>query len=211
MSVSTVFCFVRHGETDWNVERRYQGHLDIGLNAKGRGQAAAAAKGLKGQRFDLLYSSDLQRTRDTAAPLSEALVLPVHLEPGLRERHYGVFQGRTVAEVEQMDPEAHDRYHQRDPDFTFGDGESLKDFARRIENTVGRLARQHPGQRLLAIVHGGVLDTIYRRATGLDLRAPRDFLLPNAAFNWIEVKGDHWRVMTWADQQHLRGALDELA
>lgn len=207
----TRFCIVRHGETDWNAQRRLQGHIDIGLNATGQGQAEAAARGLSGRHFDACYSSDLLRTRQTAAAIAAATGLAVQLEPGLRERHYGLFQGRTPAELERDHPEAYAAYRRRDPDHAFGDGESLRDFDRRIAVTLERLAASHPGRTLLLVAHGGVLDVIRRRALGRPLNAPRDFPIPNAALNWIRVGPAGWTLETWADQRHLGSSLDEVA
>lgn len=208
---ATRFCIVRHGETDWNVERRCQGHLDIELNALGRRQALAAAASLAGQRFDSVHTSDLGRTRATAEAIAQRLGLPVCNEPGLRERHYGIFQGRTADEVAAIDPESHDRYRTRDLDHDFGGGETLRAFARRVIQTVDRLAAAHAGQTLLLITHGGVLDVIYRHAHGRDLVSARDFVIPNAAFNWLCVDGRVWHVERWADQDHLAHTLDEVA
>ncbi|HEY6897649.1 MAG TPA: histidine phosphatase family protein [Rhodocyclaceae bacterium] len=204
------FCIVRHGETDWNTQRRLQGHIDIGLNPVGHRQAAAAAQGLVGLHFDAFLASDLLRTRETAAAITAVLGIKPHLEPDLRERHYGVFQGRTADEVAIHFPEAYAAYKSRDEHYEFGDGESLHDFAHRISSTMTRLAETHAGQTVLLVAHGGVLDVIYRRAMGRDLSGPRDFPIPNAALNWISVGPNGWQVELWADQRHLDNALDEL-
>ncbi len=208
---TTRFCIVRHGETDWNIERRHQGHLDIALNNVGRRQALAAADGLAGQRFDAIYSSDLGRTRETADTIAQKLGLQVFDEPGLRERHYGVFQGRTADEVAVVDPESHARYKARDLDHDFDGGETLRGFAARVTATLERLATDHAGETLLLVTHGGVLDVIYRFAHGRDLVSARDFVIPNAAFNWIEARPHGWHVLIWADREHLGRSLDEVA
>ena len=208
---ATRFCIVRHGETDWNAERRLQGHIDIGLNANGLHQAQAAAWGLQPHNFDGCYCSDLLRTQETAAAIAVVTGLRSRLEPGLRERHFGLFQGRTAAEVERDFPEAYAAYLARDIDHPFDDGESLRVFDQRIAATVNRLAAAHPGQTLLLVAHGGVLDVIYRRAHGRDLAGPRDFPIPNAALNWISVCAEGWRVEVWGDQRHLQSSLDEVA
>ena len=207
----TRFCIVRHGETDWNAERRLQGHIDIGLNANGLRQAEAAAWGLQPHAFDACYCSDLLRTQETAAAIAVVTGLRPRLEPGLRERHFGVFQGRTAAEVERDFPEDYAAYVRRDVDHPFDDGESLRAFDARIATTLDKLAACHPGQTVLLVAHGGVLDVIYRRAHGRDLISPRDFPIPNAALNWISVGPEGWWVEVWGDQRHLTSSLDEVA
>ncbi len=206
---TTRICIVRHGETDWNLERRLQGQLDTNLNAAGRAQAEATARGLAQHAFTALYSSDLMRTMQTAMVMAERLALNVHPEPGLRERHYGVFQGLTATELARDYPEAHARFLTRDPDYDFDHGESLRNFATRVTQTVERIASHHAGQTLLLLTHGGVLDIVYRRITGRDLSGPRDFPVPNAALNWIEVEPQGWRLLEWADRSHLQRTLEQ--
>jgi 2,3-bisphosphoglycerate-dependent phosphoglycerate mutase len=208
---TTRFCIVRHGETDWNVERRIQGHVDIPLNALGRVQAEATANGLAGLVFAAAYSSDLARAWATAEIAARRLGLALAAEPGLRERHYGVFQGLTTAEAAERFPAAHARYLARDRDYDFEVGESLSGLAARVAVAVEALAERHRGQSVLLVSHGGVLDVCYRRATGRDLSAPRDFPIPNAALNWIEVGRQGWRLHSWADRRHLERTLEESA
>ncbi|HZV55156.1 MAG TPA: histidine phosphatase family protein [Rhodocyclaceae bacterium] len=207
--IVTRICIVRHGETDWNVERRIQGHIDVPLNAAGRAQAGAAAAGLVGEDFHAAYSSDLDRAWQTAQALAAARGLEVRTATGLRERHYGVLQGLTAAEIAERYPDSHVRYLARDPEYKFTTGESLAAFAGRIVAAVNDLAAAHPGQTLLLVSHGGVLDICYRQATGRDLSSPRDFAIPNAALNWFEVGADGWRLLAWADRRHLERALEE--
>lgn len=206
---ATRICIIRHGETDWNVDRRIQGHVDIPLNAIGQAQAAAAAGGLAGQVFAAAYSSDLERAWRTAETATRALDLLVRAERGLRERHYGILQGLTSAEILARSPRVHARYAARDVDYDFETGEGLASFADRVVATIEHLARRHPGQSVLLVSHGGVLDICYRRATGRDLSAPRDFSIPNAALNWFEIGPSGWRLLAWADRRHLERALEE--
>jgi probable phosphoglycerate mutase len=205
----TRICMVRHGETDWNVEKRIQGHIDISLNAAGQAQADAAAAGLAGHEFHAAYSSDLDRAWQTAQAIGRRRGLEVRRAPGLRERHYGVLQGLTTAEVAVRYPKAYAHYLARTPDHAFRTGETLVDFAARIVAAIEALAAAHPGETLLLVSHGGVLDICYRRATGRDLAAPRDFAIPNAALNWFEVGPDGWQLLAWADRSHLARSLEE--
>ncbi|MBI4985531.1 MAG: histidine phosphatase family protein [Rhodocyclales bacterium] len=207
---STRFCIVRHGETDWNAEKRLQGQIDIPLNAAGRAQAAATAAGLAGRRFDALYSSDLARTWQTAEPIGAALGLPVRAAPALRERHFGKMQGLTGDEARGQFPALHAAHTARDPDYDLDGGESLRRFAARVTAALLELASAHAGQTLLLVAHGGVLDIAYRLATGRDLAGPRDFPIPNAGLNWLEYRAGAWRLLTWGEKAHLDATLDEV-
>ena len=206
---TTRICFVRHGETDWNAEKRIQGQYDIELNETGRAQALAAAFGLAHFNFAAIHASDLRRATQTARAAAERLGLEVVVAPGLRERHYGIFQGLTVAEGAEIYPQAHAHYVARDPDYNFGTGESLHGFAARVAMGVDDIVRYHAGQSVLAVTHGGVLDIIYRRATGRSLEAPRDFTIPNAALNWFDVDARGWHLVKWADRHHLERVLEQ--
>lgn len=205
----TKLCLVRHGETAWNAEGRVQGQLDVPLNERGHAQARAVASALEGECFAALYSSDLARVRQTAGPSARCLGLEVRIEHALRERHYGIFQSHTYTDVRERFPAEYARFKQKDPDFDFGGGESLRNFAERAVGCVMRLAQRHKGQNLLVFTHGGVLEMVYRHVTGRGLSSPRDFELPNAALNWIGVEDDGWRVTAWCDQTHLERALDD--
>jgi len=209
--MTTRLCFVRHGETDWNAEKRIQGHIDLPLNETGRAQALATAFGVAHHSFAALYASDLGRAWQTALAAAERLGLEVRPAPGLRERHYGIFQGLTADEGARKYPDAHARYAARDPDYDFETGESLRAFADRVVAGVEWLVRHHAGQTVLAVSHGGVLDIIYRKATGRTLEAPRDFKIPNCALNWFEFDARGWHLQTWADRHHLERVLEQVA
>ncbi len=207
----TRLCLVRHGETAWNAERRLQGHLDVPLNEVGAAQAEATAAILAAHRFAACYSSDLVRASQTAAAAARVLGLSPRHEPALRERHYGLFQGLTYDEARMHHPDEYARFEARDPEFVFpSGGESLSGFARRIGAALAGIAERHRGEAVLIVTHGGVLDIVHRLATGKTLAAPRDFVIPNAALNWIEFDGSAWHLVAWADRRHLEAARDEL-
>lgn len=209
----TRFCLVRHGETDWNAERRLQGQLDIPLNTQGQRQARqlADAVAAAGHRFDALYSSPLRRAYDTAEPLAHAVGLSVATLPTLMERHFGAMQGARLGDAAQTHPQAWAAYAERSLHHDLYGGESIQAFADRIHAAVNQLAHQHCGQRILLVAHGGVLDMIYRLASGQPLQGQRMIVVPNASLNWLSHDGQGWQVDLWADTRHLgETALDEI-
>ncbi|WP_398313742.1 histidine phosphatase family protein [Zoogloea sp.] len=209
--MTTRICLVRHGETAWNAERRLQGHIDIPLNDIGLAQARATAASLTNQSFEAAYASDLLRARQTADAIATRCTLQPAIDARLRERHYGVFQALTYDEARARFPEDYQHFESRDPEFVFpGGGESLRQFAARIHEALHDIATRHQGGTVLVVTHGGVLDVAHRLATGKPLETPRDFTIPNAALNWIERDGVDWRLIAWAEQRHLKSALDEL-
>lgn len=204
----TTVVLVRHGETDWNVEGRIQGHLDISLNPLGMAQAAAVGKRLAAESFDAIYSSDLQRAYSTALPAAGD---PVRItrEPRLRERHLGVLQGLNGEEALARQSAAWRTFRSRDPDAALEGGESLGVFVRRTVDFVEEARRRSPGGRVLIVTHGGLLDAAYRHATGMPLSAPRDFPIYNASVNVLRHDGNRWRIDTWGDVSHLPRSLDD--
>jgi probable phosphoglycerate mutase len=208
--MTATLCVVRHGETAWNAEGRVQGQLDIPLGPAGHSQARCVASALATRRFAALYSSDLARVRETASPLARKLGLELRIDARLRERHYGIFQGLTYAEAKAKLPADYQRFRAKDPDYAFGTGESLREFFSRSVACLEEIAGRHAGEEALVFTHGGVLEMIYRHATGRGLSTPRDFEVPNAALNWLERAPAGWRVLGWADCAHLDAALDDL-
>ncbi len=210
-TLPTRICLVRHGETEWNAERRIQGQIDIGLNDTGLRQAAAAGRWLKVAGIVALYSSDLKRAWTTALAIGMALDLAVDPVPELRERRYGIFEGLTFAEAQAHHPEGYSAFARRNADYDFENGESLRALHARVTGKLVELAARHPGENIAVVVHGGVLDIINRFVRGNPLELPRDFLIPNAGLNWIVTVDGGWAIESWGETAHLEaGARDEL-
>ncbi len=211
---STRITAIRHGETAWNVDTRIQGQLDIGLNAKGRWQAGRAGLAMASEDIDVVYSSDLWRAYDTALSVAQPHGLNVQTNEGLRERGFGSFEGKTFAEIEASFPEQALLWRKRVPDFAPPGGESLLHLRERVLQCVQSLAQAHIGQHIVIVSHGGVMDVLYRAATGLDIQAARSWDLHNAAINRLLWNGEHLSLVGWADTSHIDnavypGSLDE--
>lgn len=200
---------IRHGETAWNVATRIQGQLDISLNEKGQWQAEQAGSALASENVDAIISSDLARAYETALAVAKHHGLDVQIDRGLREREFGSFQGKTFAEIEAQMPEQALLWRKRVPDFSPGGGESLLTFRERVAQCLCRLAAQYEGKNIIIVSHGGVMDIIYREATGLELQAPRTWQLGNASINRVLFNGQHFSLVGWSDTSHLTQGLDE--
>lgn len=199
---------IRHGETAWNVDTRIQGHLDIPLNETGLWQARRVGEALADEPVTAIYTSDLLRAHVTAQAVADTTGAPLATDVGLRERSFGQLQGRTFAEIEAQLPEEARRWRQRDPEFVPDGGESLIVFRDRILQTMHRLLQQHAGGVVVLVAHGGVLDVLYRAATGQELQAPRTWKITNAAINRLLWTGDGLTLVGWADTHHLDEAND---
>ncbi len=208
---ATRLIVIRHGETAWNVDTRLQGHLDIELNETGRWQAQQLALALGDEPLNAIYASDLLRAWQTAQAIAARTLAPLQADPGLRERGFGDFEGRTYAEIEASWPDLSLQWRRRVPDWAPpGGGESLLCMRQRVQSCVNRLAAPHLGEQIVLVAHGGVLDILYRLATGQDLQAPRAWQLGNAAINRLLWTPDGLTLVGWADTTHLeRDGQDE--
>ncbi len=209
----TRFCLVRHGETDWNAKRRLQGHTDIDLNARGLAQAEQMARAIKriNLAFDVLYTSDLQRAAKTAKAIEQLFSTSAITNVGLRERHLGALQGLTTDEAPQLEPDLWRSHLSRNVTEELRGGESIQQFADRINTALEKIREQHLGKTVLLVSHGGALDMMYRIASNQPLDAEKAVAVPNASLNWISHDGWSWKVDGWADTSHLENlAIDNL-
>ena len=185
--------YVRHGETEWNAQRRFQGHLDVPLSPVGIGQAFRLAERLSRSRisFDRLYASDLRRARQTAEPLAQVLGLPIATTPLLREIHVGELAGLTRAEAP---------WNARRPG-----GESMADLARRLQ----AFLEEVPPGRHLVVTHGGVIRAALKLALDLAGDTWRRFHIQNTSITRILYPEN--AVLTVADAAHLEVWADWLS
>jgi probable phosphoglycerate mutase len=150
--MATRIILARHGETDWNLERRWQGHSDRPLNETGRAQAEALAEQLAGEPIAAIYSSDLMRAHETARIVASRLGRDVVAVPGLRERRFGSWEGLRDAEVEARFPGAHGP----------PDGETRDEMLRRVLQSLEAIAATHAGETVLVVAHGGPIRAVLR-------------------------------------------------
>jgi broad specificity phosphatase PhoE len=146
----TELLLVRHGETDWNAEGRLQGHTDRPLSDYGRDQARRLAEELAGEEFAAIYASDLARARETAEIVGARLGLPVTLDPELREKDWGTWEGLTSMErvgVELV-------------------GESTEQHQKRMLQALARIAAKHPDERVVVVTHGGSMRRVQTEVLG---------------------------------------------
>jgi broad specificity phosphatase PhoE len=161
--VPTTIVLVRHGETDWNRERRFQGHADMPLNDTGRTQAAVLASALDGQKLAVVYTSPLRRASETATIVAARLGLDVRPLEALREIHVGAWEGLTIDEVRERFPE------QVSVDWRSGwpGGETYDELGARVLPALIALAGEHSDERVLVVTHAGPVRAALAAAMGL--------------------------------------------
>jgi len=196
---------VRHGETEWNLVGRQQGHLDSPLTSLGRAQAQAVAGALAGEGVEFVYASDLGRALETARIIARRLGLEAVPDPGLRERHLGVLQGLTMAEFGQRLPDDYAQLRSGDPDYVLPGGESRRQRHTTSVASLTRIAARHSGRTALVVVHGGVLMALFRHCLGLPVGGPRHFALRNGGVNRFAFTDGVWWLESWGETGHLAG------
>ena len=152
------FLLVRHGETTWNQENRWQGQADVPLSDIGRMQARLLAQRLRadGRQVHAIYSSDLSRAFETAEILSETLRLPTNPDRGWREMNIGVWSGLTTAEVIERHNIEWERLRAGE-DLPRGGGETFAQFQSRLLHSAQQLAQRHAGEQVVIVTHGGAV------------------------------------------------------
>ena len=205
----TELILLRHGETDWNRELRFQGQVDVPLNAVGHAQAQRLAQRLAAEPVHHIVSSDLLRTRQTAqpilglAPLAQSPELVT--DAMLREQNFGRIDGMRVEDIKTQHADVWAGWTQFQSDYAVPDGESTRQFHTRVMDAIHRLAAAYAGQTLVVVTHGGVLDMLYRTVHGLGLNGPRQSTIPNAGYNRVRLDAGNFSILNWADTTHLEG------
>jgi broad specificity phosphatase PhoE len=184
----TTILLARHGESDWNRSQRWQGFADRPLTELGRRQAAELAARLEETELDTIYSSDLQRARETAEVVARSKGLEVHATPDLREVDVGSWSGLTRAEAEAQFPEGYIRWLRGGEGWE--DGETYEQMSERVVAAVQRIAALHDDGRVLVVAHGGSIRAVHAAALGLDVHSYRRIqrVEPNATLSAVCVE-----------------------
>jgi len=211
MNQGTQIILIRHGETEWNLSGRWQGHADSPLSPRGVSQAAALGERMKKEDFNFFYSSDLERAQHTARLVGGPSGWTPTLMESLRERDLGVLEGLTTDEMLVTKPEEYQSFREDGTDYQVPGGESFRQFYNRCSQALEDIANKHPGKKIGVVTHGGVLGAIFRYVLQIPLEAERNFVLLNCSINRLEKTNGGWNLVSWGDIAHLDGlaALDD--
>jgi len=194
---------VRHGETDFNAERRMQGHLDVPLSETGRVQAQAAAARLADESIDKIYSSDLQRALETARIIHEGREIELVTDLRLREFHMGTFQGMTLSEAREKHGDAWERFFIHDADFALPGGQSRNQKQVEIASFMEEVVRSQAGGRMLVVTHGGILIAMLRHVLGIPASHYFRVSIENTGIQRFRYKNETWQLVSWGEVDHL--------
>lgn len=209
MSESTKVILIRHGETEWNLSGRWQGHADSPLSPRGESQAVALGERMSTDSLDHFYTSDLERAQHTSRLVGEPSGWVAKPMESLRERDLGVLEGLTTDEMLQKHPSEYQSFRNDGPDYQVPGGESFRQFCDRCSQALEEVSARHPGERIGLVTHGGFLGAIFRYVLKIPLDAERNYVLLNCSINRLEKTDKGWNLVSWGDIAHLDG-LDSL-
>ncbi len=193
---------VRHGQTDWNVEGRWQGHYPTGLNADGFAQAAALADMLRGRPIGAIVSSDLPRAYQTAEAIGAVAGLTPLADVQWREFHLGVFQGFTREQIEEQYPNEWSAFRADYWNYVVPGGESRRGLQRRVFTAWQQLVAQDKGPEVVIVSHGGSIRMLLAALFEGD-PALSQLHIENTSVTTVERSGDGWRLVNVASVDHL--------
>ena len=202
MTVERVL-IIRHGQTIFNSEKRWQGQLDVPLDDIGIQQVQALAKHLRGRKFDAIYSSPLQRAWLTAEAVGEIVGVQPVAEERLSEINVGIFSGLTRDEIEQQWPTEWERYRSGDMDFVIPKGESLRNLQDRAFEAWETLVSQAIGREIALVSHGGTIRHLLLKILEHNPPDMSSVFLPNTCMTTLERAGSYWQLCELAAVPHL--------
>jgi probable phosphoglycerate mutase len=204
---STIY-LIRHGETDWNLAGRWQGHADVPLNDLGMRQARLLAQRLQAEQitFDAIYSSDLTRAYQTAWELGAAVRVPVQLYPPLREIDLGVWSGLLYNEIRERFP-IESRLLEEGQDIPRGGGETLTALGKRVVEALEAIIVHHDGERIALVTHGGCIRMLLAHAHNFQGDGFKRFPhIGNTSISIMRCAPGGWDTLSINDMAHLESA-----
>ena len=207
MQSKTEVILIRHGETEWNLSGRWQGHADSPLSARGIEQAEALGKRMLNEQLNSFYSSDLERARHTSRLVGGPSEWNPEFMESLRERDLGVLEGLTTDEMKVKYPQEYQSFRNDGPEYQVLEVRVFSSFMIAVREHEG--GNRNTGKKIGVVTHGGFLGAIFRYVLKIPLDAERNFVLLNCSVNRLEKAESGWNLVSWGDVAHLEG-LDSL-
>ena len=198
----TEIILIRHGETEWNSQKRMQGHSNSDLSEVGRGQIQALGELMKNVSFDHIYSSDSLRARQTAEAITQYSGHTLQFDQRIREKNLGVFEGLTSTEAKERHPEIYRLFKTAGANYVIDEGESTQQLLERALEFSEEIRLRHPQERVVMVTHGGVVRVLMKHALGLSIDAPTRFIIKNTGIFGL-IWNENWLVTQMGGVYHL--------
>lgn len=200
----TKIIFVRHGQTSWNDLGMYQGHTDIPLNQIGLEQAAKAGQRLKNEKVAAIYSSDLLRAKQTAEIIARGHNLPVIIMPEFREINFGIWEGKTFKDIEELYPEMLKIWKTKPQDLKIPEGETFPEMLKRAWKGLKILLARHKDETVIIVAHGGTIAALLCNILDMSLDNLWKVRQGNTGITVVEFEEDKGRLTLFNDTYHLQ-------
>ena len=198
----TEIILIRHGETEWNSQKRMQGHSNSDLSEVGMGQIQALGELMKNVSFDHIYSSDSLRTSQTAEAITQYSGHKLQFDQRIREKNLGVFEGLTSTEAKERHPEVYRLFKTAGANYVIDEGESTQQLLERALEFIEEIRLRHPQERVVMVTHGGVVRVLMKHALGLSIDAPTRFIIKNTGIFGL-IWNENWLVTQMGGVYHL--------
>ena len=198
----TEIILIRHGETEWNSQKRMQGHSNSDLSEVGRGQIQELGELMKNVSFDHIYSSDSLRARQTAEAITQYSGHTLQFDQRIREKNLGVFEGLTSTEAKERHPEVYRLFKTAGANYVIDEGESTQQLLERALEFSEEIRLRHPQERVVMVTHGGVVRVLMKHALGLSIDAPTRFIIKNTGIFGL-IWNENWLVTQMGGVYHL--------
>ena len=198
----TEIILIRHGETEWNSQKRMQGHSNSDLSEVGRAQIQALGEFMKNESFDHIYSSDSLRARQTAEAITQYSGHTLQFDQRIREKNLGVFEGLTSTEAKERHPEIYRLFKTAGANYVIDEGESTQQLLERALEFIEEIRLRHPQERVVMVTHGGVVRVLMKHALGLSIDAPTRFIIKNTGIFGL-IWNENWLVTQMGGVSHL--------
>ena len=198
----TEIILIRHGETEWNSQKRMQGHSNSDLSEVGRGQIQALGELMKNVSFDHIYSSDSLRARQTAEAITQYSGHTLQFDQRIREKNLGVFEGLTSTEAKERHPEVYRLFKTAGANYVIDEGESTQQLLERALEFSEEIRLRHSQERVVMVTHGGVVRVLMKHALGLSIDAPTRFIIKNTGIFGL-IWNENWLVTQMGGVSHL--------
>ena len=198
----TEIILIRHGETEWNSQKRMQGHSNSDLSEVGRGQIQELGELMKNVSFDHIYSSDSLRTRQTAEAITQYSGHTLQFDQRIREKNLGVFEGLTSTEAKERHPEIYRLFKTAGANYVIDEGESTQQLLERALEFIEEIRLRHPQERVVMVTHGGVVRVLMKYALGLSIDSPTRFIIKNTGIFGL-IWNENWLVTQMGGVYHL--------
>ncbi|MDG1486575.1 MAG: histidine phosphatase family protein [SAR324 cluster bacterium] len=198
----TEIILIRHGETEWNSQKRMQGHSNSDLSEVGREQIQALGELMKNVSFDHIYSSDSLRARQTAEAITQYSGHTLQFDQRIREKNLGVFEGLTSTEAKERHPEVYRLFKTAGANYVIDEGESTQQLLERALEFIEEIRLRHPQERVVMVTHGGVVRVLMKYALGLSIDSPTRFIIKNTGIFGL-IWNENWLVTQMGGVYHL--------